>query len=148
MQRDHLGELALFAVVAEEESFTRAAGRLAMSQSALSQAVQRLEARLGVRLLARTTRRVAATEAGVRLLESVKPALADIEAGLADVTARGDEPSGMVRIVCSDLAAEQIVWPKVAPLLAKHPRLSIEVMIENGFFRHRQRAVRRRRPSG
>ena len=133
MQRDHLGELAMFATVAEVESFTRAARRLGMSQSALSQAIQRLETRLGVRLLARTTRRVSTTNAGARLLETLKPALEDIEAGLSDVTSLGDEPSGLVRIVSSDLAAETIVWPRLAPLLARFPRLAVDLVIENGF---------------
>ncbi len=133
MNRDNLGELAMFAAVADEESFTRAARRLEMSQSALSQAVRRLEARLGVRLLARTTRRVAPTQAGARLLQTLRPALNEIEAGLLDISSLGDEPSGRVRIVSSDLAAEQILWPRLAPLLAAHPRLSIEVIAENGF---------------
>lgn len=133
MNRDNLGELAMFAAVADEESFTRAARRLEMSQSALSQAVRRLEARLGVRLLSRTTRRVAPTQAGARLLQTLRPALDEIEAGLSDISSLGDEPSGRVRIVSSDLAAEQILWPRLAPLLAAHPRLSIEVIAENGF---------------
>jgi len=133
MNRDSLGELAMFAAVAEDESFTRAARRLEMSQSALSQAIRRLEARLGVRLLARTTRRVAPTQAGARLLQTLRPALDEIEAGLSDVTSLGDEPSGRVRIVSSDLAVEQILWPRLAPLLATYPRLSIEIISENSF---------------
>ncbi len=133
MNRDDLGDLNAFAAVAAGGSFTRAAERLGLSQSALSHAVRRLEERLGVRLLARTTRRVAPTEAGERLLKRLNPALEDIAASLVDVAALTDEPSGLVRIVASDDAAENLVWPRLAPLLDRYPKLAIEVMIENRF---------------
>lgn len=133
MNRDDLGDLNAFAAVAAEGGFTRAAERLGLSQSALSHAVRRLEERLGVRLLARTTRRVAPTEAGERLLKRLNPALEDIAASLVDVAALTDEPSGLVRIVASDDAAENLVWPRLAPLLDRYPKLAIEVMIENRF---------------
>ena len=133
MNRDDLGDLNAFAAVAAGGGFTRAAERLGLSQSALSHAVRRLEDRLGVRLLARTTRRVAPTEAGERLLKRLNPALEDIAASLQDVAALTDEPSGLVRIVASDDAAENLVWPRLAPLLEQYPKLEIEVMIENRF---------------
>lgn len=131
--RDDLGDLNALAVVAAEGSFTRAAARLGLSQSALSHAVRRLEERLGVRLLARTTRRVAPTEAGERLLKRLNPALEAISSSLAEVATLTEEPSGLVRIVASDDAAETVVWPLLAPLLDRHPKLKIEVMIENRF---------------
>lgn len=133
MNRDDLGDLNAFAAVAAEGGFTRAAERLGLSQSALSHAVRRLEERLGVRLLARTTRRVAPTEAGERLLKRLNPALEDIAASLMDVAALTDEPSGLVRITASDDAADSLVWPRLVPLLERHPKLEIEVMIENRF---------------
>ena len=133
MNRDDLADLNAFAAVAADGGFTRAAERLGLSQSALSHAVRRLEERLGVRLLARTTRRTAPTEAGERLLKRLNPALDDIAASLLEVASLTDEPSGLVRIVASDDAAEALVWPRLAPLLDAHPKLAIELMIENRF---------------
>src|SRR5579872_6398113 len=120
MQRDDLNDLAAFAVVAEQGSFTRAAAQLRMSQSALSHAMKALEARLGVRLLSRTTRSVSTTEAGQTLLRSLRPALDDIAAALMAVGAMRDHPSGTVRITATKHAVTSVVMPALPSFLATH----------------------------
>ena len=117
MLRDELGDLATFAAVAEAQSFTKAAGRLGASQSALSHTIRRLEARLGVRLLTRTTRSVAPTPAGERLLATLKPALSSIGAELDALSDFRETPSGTLRISTADYVAETRVWPVLRPLL-------------------------------
>src|SRR4051812_16029589 len=111
MRREELGDLAAFLAVAQECSFTRAAARLGTSQSALSHVVRRLEARLGVRLLTRNTRRVVPTDAGERLAQVVGPALEDIDNGIALLSELRDKPAGIVRITATDSTAETILWP-------------------------------------
>src|SRR6187549_1466759 len=101
MQRAHLADLAAFVTVARERSFTRAAAKLGITQSSLSHTVRRLETRLGVRLLARTTRSVAATDAGERLLRTLRPAFEEIDAELAALSELRDKPAGSVRITTS-----------------------------------------------
>src|ERR1700752_4652490 len=101
MRRDELGDLTAFLAVAEERSFTRAAAKLGTSQSALSHIIRRLETRLCLRLLTRTTRSVAPTEAGERLMESLRPALDDIELRLASLSQLRDKPAGTIRITTS-----------------------------------------------
>lgn len=133
MNRDDLPDLAAFLAVAEEASFTRAAARLGTSQSALSHTIRRLEARLGIRLLARTTRHVAATEAGERLLETLRPALADIDARLEALSSLRDTPAGTVRITAGADAAERVLWPKLAPLIAAYPDIKLEVDVSGTF---------------
>ena len=133
MRRDDLVDLNAFLAVAEERSFTRAAARLGTSQSALSHTVRRLEARVGVRLLARTTRSVAPTEAGERLLRSLGPAFAGIDAELAGLSELRDKPAGQVRITAGDHAAETTVWPALARFLPNYPDIKVEICIENGF---------------
>lgn len=130
MARSDLADLSAFAVVAEERSFTRAAARLGTSQSALSHVVRRLESSLGLKLLSRTTRSVGLTEAGERLLETLGPALADIDARLAEIGQLRDRPSGTVRITCSRHAAETVLWPAVAAVMARHPDIRIELSID------------------
>src|ERR1700758_4529264 len=98
MARETLDDLVAFLAVAQERSFTRGAAQLGVSQSALSQTIRGLEARLGVRLLTRTTRRVSATEAGERLLRAVGPRFADVDAELEAVTALGERPAGQIRL--------------------------------------------------
>ena len=117
MQREDLVDLAAFATVAEEQSFTKAAARLGTSQSALSHTIRRLEARLGVRLLTRTTRRVAPTQAGERLLRVLGPALDTIAAELVSLGQLRDRPAGMVRITTSEHAAHDVLWPVLERLL-------------------------------
>lgn len=133
MDRDDLPDLAAFLAVAEEASFTRAAARLGTSQSALSHTIRRLETRLGIRLLARTTRHVAATDAGERLLETLRPALADIDARLAALSSLRDTPAGTVRITAGSDAAERILWPKLAPLIAAYPDIKLEIDVSGTF---------------
>ena len=133
MQRDSLIDLNAFLTVSQERSFTRAAARLGISQSALSHAVRRLETRLGVRLLARTTRSVAPTEAGERLLRTLGPALDDIDAELTALGELRDKPAGTVRITAAQPAAETILWPALARLLPDYPDIKVEVSIETGL---------------
>src|ERR671911_21101 len=121
MRREELGDLAAFLAVAEERSFTRAAAKLGTSQSALSHTVRRLEARLGLRLLTRTTRSVAPTEAGERLIRAVGPAFDQIEAGLAALSELREKPAGTIRITTGEHAAETILWPKLARFLPDYP---------------------------
>src|SRR5689334_20209802 len=102
MQRDEMADLTAFLAVAQEGSFTRAAVRLGMSQPALSQIMRRLESRLGLRLLRRTTRSVSPTEAGARLLDTLAPALSNLDAALAGLTALREKPSGLIRITSVD----------------------------------------------
>jgi DNA-binding transcriptional LysR family regulator len=130
MRRDELGDLTAFLAVAEERSFTRAAARLGTSQSSLSQTVRRLEARLGLRLLARTTRSVAATEAGDQLIETLRPAFDEIDAKLTALSELREKPAGTIRITTSQHAAETILWPAVARLLLNYPDLRMELSID------------------
>ncbi len=133
MARDSLDDLTAFTMVAREGSFTRAAAQLGVSQSALSHALRGLESRLGVRLLARTTRRVAPTEAGERLLRTVGPRLAEIEAELAALSELRDKPAGTVRVTAGEHAAESILWPALAKLLPGYPDIRVEVVIDYGL---------------
>jgi DNA-binding transcriptional LysR family regulator len=126
MARDNINDILVFLAVARERSFTRAAARLGMTQSALSHIVRSLEARLGVRLLTRTTRSVSPTEAGERLLQNVAPRLEEIEAEIAAVSDLGDKPAGTVRITAIDHVIEQVLWPRIAPLLPQYPDLHVE----------------------
>lgn len=133
MQRGELNDLLAFAAVSRERSFTRAAGELGMSPSALSHAMRALEERLGVRLLARTTRSVAPTEAGERLLRSLSPALRDIESGLAAMAEWREAPSGTIRITTTAHAAQMVLVPKIPGFLLANPGVQVEVIIENGL---------------
>jgi len=130
MRREDLSDLAVFLAVAEERSFTRAAAKLGTSQSSLSQIVRRLEARMGLKLLTRTTRHVATTEAGEQLIEALRPAFDDIDARLAALSALRERPSGTVRITTSKHAAETILWPAVAKLIAENPDVTVELSID------------------
>ena len=133
MLREELVDLNAFVTVADEASFTRAAAKLNTSQSALSYTLKRLEERLGVRLLVRTTRSVAPTEAGERLLATLRPALDDIGLRLAELTELREKPSGTVRITSGDHAAETLLLPAVAKLMPDYPDIHVEVMIDNRF---------------
>ncbi len=133
MRRRDFGELDAFMVVAEERSFTRAAAKLGTSQSTLSQTIRRLETRLGLRLLTRTTRSVAATEAGERLMETLRPAFEDIDNRLAALTGLRDTPSGTVRINATEHVAETVLWPRLKPLLQAWPDIHLELTAESGL---------------
>ena len=111
MRRDEWGDLAVFLTIAQERSFTRAATRLNTSQSALSHVMRRLEGRLGIKLLARTTRSVSPTEAGQQLLDTLAPAMGQIAAKLEAMGKLRETPAGLVRITCSRHAAETVLWP-------------------------------------
>ncbi|MES2987938.1 MAG: LysR family transcriptional regulator [Pseudomonadota bacterium] len=130
MRRDELSDLAVFLAVAEERSFTRAAARLGTSQSAISQIVRRLEGRMGLKLLTRTTRSVAPTDAGDQLVETLRPAFDDIDARLVALSALGERPSGTVRITTNKHAAERILWPAVRKLIAAYPDVTVELSID------------------
>jgi DNA-binding transcriptional LysR family regulator len=133
MLRDEAGDLLAFMAVAREGSFTRAATKLATSQSALSHTVRRLETRLGLRLLARTTRSVAVTEAGERLLRTIVPAFAEIDGGVAALGELRDKPAGTIRMTTSDHAAHTVLWPVLRPLLHTYPDLHVELVIDSGL---------------
>jgi DNA-binding transcriptional LysR family regulator len=127
MARQNYNDLLAFISVARERSFTRAAARLGVSQSALSHTIRGLEARLGLRLLTRTTRSVAPTEAGERLLASIGGRFEEIDAELEAITALRDKPAGMVRITVAEHAVESILWPKLARFLPAYPDIKVEL---------------------
>jgi DNA-binding transcriptional LysR family regulator len=133
MKRDEAGDLLAFMAVAEEGSFTRAAAKLATSQSALSHTVRKLETRLGLRLLTRTTRSVALTEAGERLLRAIGPAFAVIDSGVASLSELRDKPAGTIRMTTSEHAAHTVLWPVLAPLLHSYPDIHVELVIDSGL---------------
>src|SRR5437867_8027455 len=120
MQRGNLDDLLAFVAVGRERSFTKAAAKLGVSQSALSHTVRELEERLGVRLLTRTTRSVSPTEAGERLLHNVGPRFEEIEAELAAVTELRKKPAGRIRMTATEYAADAILLPKLAKLLREY----------------------------
>lgn len=131
--RENINDLLAFVAVATDQSFTRAAARLGTSQSSLSRTIRKLEERLGVRLLTRTTRSVSPTEAGERLLQKIGPRLDEIEAELEALGALRDKPAGTVRINCSEYAAESVVWPKLAEVLPAYPDIKVEIFIQHSF---------------
>jgi DNA-binding transcriptional LysR family regulator len=133
MQRGHLDDLVAFLAVAREQSFTKAAARLGVSQSALSHIMRELEARLGVRLLMRTTRRVAPTAAGERLLNTLGPRFEEIEAELAAVSELREKPAGTIRISATEHAADTVLLPKLGKLLQDYPDIKIEIAIDYGL---------------
>jgi DNA-binding transcriptional LysR family regulator len=133
MRRDSMDDLATFAVVARERSFTKAAAQLGVSASALSQSIRLLEDRLGIRLLTRTTRSVLPTEAGQRLLATIVPRFEEIRAELAQLATYRDRPAGTIRLTSSEYAAEKLLWPKLAPVLRHYPDVALEISIDHGF---------------
>ena len=133
MQRTNLNDLVAFLTVARERSFTKAAAKLAISQSTLSHLIRDLETRLGIRLLTRTTRSVAPTEAGERLLTTVGPRLDEVELELASLSELRDRPSGSIRITSTDYATDAILWPKLVPFLRKYPDIKIEIITDYGL---------------
>jgi DNA-binding transcriptional LysR family regulator len=133
MRRDELGDLSAFMVVAEERSFTRAAAKLGTSQSALSHTVRRLETRLGLRLLVRTTRNVAPTEAGERLLQTLRPAFDDIEQRVAALGDLRDRPAGTIRITAGEHAARTVLWPALEKLLPTYPDIKVEISVDDSL---------------
>jgi DNA-binding transcriptional LysR family regulator len=133
MQRGHLDDLLAFVAIGRERSFTKAAAKLGVSQSALSHTMRELEARLGVRLLTRTTRSVSPTAAGERLLQTVGPRVEEIEAELAAVRELRDKPAGTIRITATEYAADAVLLPKLAKLLRDYPDIKVEIAIDYGL---------------
>jgi len=133
MRRDSINDLLAFITVARERSFTRAAARIGVSQSALSHAIRGLEERLGVRLLTRTTRSVSPTQAGERLLNTAGPRLEEIEAELDALRDLRDKPAGTFRITASEHAANTILWPKLAGFLPRYPDIHIDISMDNSL---------------
>jgi len=133
MPRENLNDLLAFLAVARERSFTRAAAKLGVSPSALSHTMRELEARLGVRLLTRTTRSVSPTEAGERLLHTVGPRLEEIEAELAALRELREKPAGTIRITATEYATDTILVPKLSKLLRDHPDIKVEIAIDYGL---------------
>lgn len=133
MAKSELGDLAAFAIVAEERSFTRAAARIGTSQSALSHTVRRLEESLGLKLLARTTRSVGLTEAGAQLLETLSPALGEIRARLDELGRLRERPAGTVRITCSQHAAQTLLWPAIDAVMARYPEIHVELSVDGSL---------------
>jgi DNA-binding transcriptional LysR family regulator len=133
MQHGSLDDLRALIAVGQERSFTKAAAKLGISQSALSQTVRELEERLGVRLLTRTTRSVSPTEAGERLLNTVGPRFEEIEAELEALGELRDKPAGTIRITATENAADTILLPKLAKLLPEYPDIKVEIIIDYGL---------------
>jgi DNA-binding transcriptional LysR family regulator len=133
MQKETASDLVAFLAIARERSFTRAAALLGVSQSALSQTMRALEARLGIRLLTRTTRRVSTTEAGERLLRAVGPRFEEVDAELAAVSALRHTPSGTIRLTATENAAASVLLPALARFLPKHPDVKVEIVVDVGL---------------
>ena len=133
MRRGSFHDVLAFLAVARERSFTKAAAKLGVSQSALSHTIRELEARLGLRLLSRTTRSVAPTEAGERLLRAVGPRFDEINAELAALSELREKPAGAIRITAGEHAAESILWPAVARLLPDYPDIRVEIVVDQGL---------------
>jgi DNA-binding transcriptional LysR family regulator len=133
MQRGNLDDLLAFLAVGRERSFTKGAARLGLSQSALSHTIRELEARLGVRLLTRTTRSVSPTDAGERLLNILAPRFEEIDAELAALSELRKKPAGTIRITATDYAADTVLWPKLATFLPCFPDIKVELIIDHGL---------------
>ena len=144
MDREDWGSLAAFAIVAEERSFTRAAARLGVSPSALSHTLRRLEERLRIKLLARSTRSVSTTEAGERLLARLRPAIEEISKAVEDLGRLLDRPSGLLRITASRSAARMVVAPILHRFTQSYPEIVVEILVDRCSDQHRRAAVRRR----
>jgi len=133
MPLSNFHDVVAFVAVARERNFTKAAAKLGVSQSALSHTIRELEARLGIRLLSRTTRSVAPTEAGERLLANVAPRFDEIDAELAALSELRDKPAGTIRITAGEHPASAILWPAVARLLPDHPDIKVEIVVDNAL---------------
>src|SRR6266581_2066920 len=133
MQRGNLDDLRALVAVARERSFTKAAAKLGVSQSALSQTIRLLEVGLGVRLLTRTTRSVSPTEAGERLLRTVEPRFEEIDAELATIADLREKPAGTIRITATEYAIQSVLVPKLSKLLREYPDIKIEMVVDFGL---------------
>src|SRR3954451_20812925 len=133
MQRGNLDDLLAFLAVGRERSFTKAAAKLGMSQSSLSHTIRELESRLGVRLLTRTTRSVAPTQAGERLLQTIGPRFEEVDAEGAAGRDQREKPAGTIRITATEYAADAVLLPKLAKLLPKYPDINVEIVVDYGL---------------
>lgn len=133
MLRENFNDLIYLVMVARERSFTRAAAKLGVSQSALSHSIRGLEERLNTRLLTRTTRSVSSTEAGERLIQSVAPLIADIEKSLLDLAENQDNPAGNIRISAGEHAVSSTLWPLLKPFLQRYPDVNVELSVDNSL---------------
>lgn len=133
MPRENINDLLAFLAVARERSFTKAAAKFGVSQSALSHTIRQLEARLGVRLLTRTTRAVSPTEAGERLLEGIGPHFDEIEVQVDALNELREKPAGTIRITAGDYAISSVLWPKLNRFLPKYPDIKVELLLDNGL---------------
>jgi DNA-binding transcriptional LysR family regulator len=133
MPQENFNDLASFAVVAKERNFTRAAAKLGVSQSALSQTIRSLEERLGLRLLTRTTRSVAPTEAGERLLQTITPCFEEIASSLESLSELREKPAGTIRITAGEHAALSVLQPALAKILPQYPEIKVEIIVDYGL---------------
>lgn len=133
MARENFNDLLALVIVAREGSFTRAAAQLGVSQSALSHTIRALEARLGIRLLTRTTRSVSPTEAGERLIQTLAPRFEEMEAEVAALSDFREKPAGTLRITTAEHAANSAIWPKLVKFLPDYPDIKVEVTIDYGM---------------
>ncbi len=133
MQRGNLDDLRALVAVGHERSFTKAAAKLGVSQSALSQTIRQLESRLGLRLLTRTTRSVSLTEAGERLMRTVEPRFEEIDTELEALSALRGKPAGTIRITAGDHAIKSVLWPRLSKFLAKYPDIKVEIVVDHGL---------------
>lgn len=133
MPRTNINDLLAFLAVAREKSFTKAAGKLGVSQAALSYTIRGLEERLGLRLLTRTTRSVALTDAGERLYKTAAPRFEEIEAELDSLADLREKPAGTIRITCGEHVADVMIRPKLEKFLPKYPDIKVELTIDNGL---------------
>lgn len=133
MEQTDFNHLTWFRIVAEERSFTKAAARIGVAQSTLSHTIKQLEARMGIRLLTRTTRNVATTVAGERLLRTITPRMAEIEEEIGALMEFRDKPSGSIKLTLSDHALESVVWPKLKSVLKDYPDISVELLLDSTF---------------
>ena len=133
MPHENFNDLASFTVVARERSFTKAAAKLGVSQSALSQTIRALEARLGLRLLTRTTRSVAPTEAGERLLQTITPRFEEIESALASLSELRERPAGTIRITAGEHPALSVLQPALGKILPQYPDIQVEIIVDYGL---------------
>ena len=131
MLKDNFNDLISLMVVARERSFTRAAAKLGVSQSALSHSIRALEERLDLRLLTRTTRSVAPTEAGERLINTIGPRLTEIESELIAITEIRDKPAGNIRLTAGEHAVKSTIWPALKPFLQQYPDVNVEITVDN-----------------
>lgn len=129
--REELNDLVVFMTVAEERSFTRASVRLGLSQSAVSHTVRRLEESIGLKLLNRTSRRVSTTDAGEKLLDTLRPSFSQINARIEEIRLLGDAPRGLVRLTASKVAAKAVLWPKISQIIRDYPEVQIELNLES-----------------